>query len=649
MSSPPTAERKLKLQVVRLPTREKHVITDLVSSCTIGTFQQMVTAKFGVEPSLQALWIGGIPPKQIMTSDPTATIASLGIRHGDSIELREPELDEIEMRQGTGTWDKISMIDSNGMFKRRQMPADNSCQFHSIAYTCGNKQTGAAAASKMRELAANLVASDPSKYNTVLLGSPNSLYQEHILNPSTWGGSIELLLFSTHFQTEIISFDPKALREDVFGDNEEYEKRVFLIYSDDHYDALVYESNHSLTDQAIFSTKDDNAWARARDFILSLHQQMVASGQAVKQTEWRHNKDIKRSKNATQAEAERVKRVAAEKARISVTSADAIDTASVPSSTSTTSNLNNSSSTTATSTLAQASDSNEYMCPTCTCTNTLSARRCVACDAPNPNAPSATTTTSSSPPTSSSTYVSPTGGFNCCVCTAWNERPSPTCSVCGTNQTTGQSEPSSMGEDDVRTPLPQLESQLIGGEDDYPAYYGFTAHQRSILAQSWTCQACTMNNPPNTPCCTACQTPNSALQTAATGASASAAPASSSSSPPTTIKGKIKQMFKAPPPWICERCGKSQPSQLLMCGNCRLPNEGLRMRLATQQQQRKAQARHTLELMDYETRMGKFNGSNSFPLSSPCRLSCLFPFRMHLNVILIWSLVFFNCVSSMLP
>lgn len=55
----------------------------------------------------------------------------------------------------------------------------------------------------MRELAANIVASDPKLYNTAFLGSPNHLYQDQVLNPNTWGGAIELSIFAVHFQTEM--------------------------------------------------------------------------------------------------------------------------------------------------------------------------------------------------------------------------------------------------------------------------------------------------------------------------------------------------------------------------------------------------------------------------------------------------------------
>lgn len=189
MSAPAASERKIRLQVIRLPQREKHVISDIATALPIGAFQTMLQGKFDIQPERQLLYIAGVPPKSIATDDPSASLASLGIRPGDSIELRtlDAPMGEHEMKQGTGTWDLIGTISANsGSFQRKAMPADNSCLFHAIAWVCAGKQSGAAAAHKMRELAANLVASDPQRYNTLLLGSPNQLYQEHIMNPNTW-------------------------------------------------------------------------------------------------------------------------------------------------------------------------------------------------------------------------------------------------------------------------------------------------------------------------------------------------------------------------------------------------------------------------------------------------------------------------------
>ena len=87
-----------------------------------------------------------------------------------------------------------------GLFVRREMPQDNSCLFHSIAYVCQNRQTGSQVAFELRTSIAEVVAQQPGIYNATFLGTPNQMYQNMILNPDTWGGAIELSIFSILFQ-----------------------------------------------------------------------------------------------------------------------------------------------------------------------------------------------------------------------------------------------------------------------------------------------------------------------------------------------------------------------------------------------------------------------------------------------------------------
>lgn len=69
------------------------------------------------------------------------------------------------------------------------------------------------------------------------LSKPVEEYIQAISKPDTWGGAIELSIFSTHYRTEISSFDVQTGRVDRFGEGQ-YENRCVLVYSGIHYDAL---------------------------------------------------------------------------------------------------------------------------------------------------------------------------------------------------------------------------------------------------------------------------------------------------------------------------------------------------------------------------------------------------------------------------
>ena len=64
-------------------------------------------------------------------------------------------------------------------------------------------------------------------------------YISKILLPSTWGGAIELSIFTSHYQTEIASVDVETGRVDQFTPKglDLPENRCLVIYSGIYYDA----------------------------------------------------------------------------------------------------------------------------------------------------------------------------------------------------------------------------------------------------------------------------------------------------------------------------------------------------------------------------------------------------------------------------
>lgn len=119
----------------------------------------------------------------------------------------------------------------------RSMKDDNSCLFSAIAYLFENHDRNKAP--MLRELAAQLILSNPEKYSEGILGKKPESYVNWILKPNSWGGAIEIDLFSNYYKCEIASVDIKTLRVDIFGENQGYSQRSYLLYNGIHYDALV--------------------------------------------------------------------------------------------------------------------------------------------------------------------------------------------------------------------------------------------------------------------------------------------------------------------------------------------------------------------------------------------------------------------------
>ncbi len=119
---------------------------------------------------------------------------------------------------------------------RRIMKSDNSCLFNAVAYLT---ERSLESAEELRAIIASYVISDPDTYNEVYLGKPNQEYSEWIMNPTSWGGAIELQILSDYFKIEIGAVNIQTLRVDRFGEANNYSNRVFVIYDGIHYDSLV--------------------------------------------------------------------------------------------------------------------------------------------------------------------------------------------------------------------------------------------------------------------------------------------------------------------------------------------------------------------------------------------------------------------------
>ena len=72
------------------------------------------------------------------------------------------------------------------------------------------------------------------------------------MKPNSWGGAIELLIFSNYFKTCIVSVDVSTGRMDKFG-QDLYQNTCYLIYSGIHYDALAFSHGSSTEfDEVVF-------------------------------------------------------------------------------------------------------------------------------------------------------------------------------------------------------------------------------------------------------------------------------------------------------------------------------------------------------------------------------------------------------------
>jgi hypothetical protein len=128
-----SADKPIRLQVIKQPERIKHVFT-VTSELPVSSFQHQLFEIFKVPINLQQLY-SGFPPK-LCTIEADSTLLSIGLKPGDTLELRSSTQSQSipTMKKGTGKWEICPTVSKQGTFKRIQMPADNSCMFHAIAY-----------------------------------------------------------------------------------------------------------------------------------------------------------------------------------------------------------------------------------------------------------------------------------------------------------------------------------------------------------------------------------------------------------------------------------------------------------------------------------------------------------------------------------
>ncbi|KAF9117007.1 ubiquitin-specific protease otu1 [Mortierella sp. AM989] len=127
-------------------------------------------------------------------------------------------------------------VRDQGLLVVREVKDDNSCLFNAIAYTLDPSMKNNIQG--LRQIVAQAIEDDPDAYTDVILGRPRKEYCDWIRRENSWGGAIELAIFSKHYNIEIDSIDVSTNRVDRFGEGQ-YNQRALVMYSGIHYDALA--------------------------------------------------------------------------------------------------------------------------------------------------------------------------------------------------------------------------------------------------------------------------------------------------------------------------------------------------------------------------------------------------------------------------
>ncbi|XP_018493634.1 ubiquitin thioesterase OTU1 [Galendromus occidentalis] len=243
-----------KQLMLRIRTREgQHRIDCLTSDSTLAELKAVLLSLTG---ELVDRVLAGYPPSAISLDQESRTLEEAQVRSGDTLTVESPSTaggasgfsmkaeakpTEESNQVAPSTFDAGSNT-AAGILMRRVVPSNNSCLFTSVYFGISGGKFDIRAGADLRQIIAEAVASDPITYSEAFLGKPNREYCTWILNEDHWGGAIELAILSKHFQTEMVAVDTQNVRLNRFGEDENYSRRILLIYDGIHYDPLMLES-----------------------------------------------------------------------------------------------------------------------------------------------------------------------------------------------------------------------------------------------------------------------------------------------------------------------------------------------------------------------------------------------------------------------
>jgi ubiquitin thioesterase OTU1 len=246
MTSNLTLRVRTKTGMIKIPY--------LTSESTLKDLKTAISDLTGLSFSSVKI-LKGYPPKLLEGLNEESSLGSLSIKDGELFTLQETPNTELSKSshetKTTITSKKTiedkqpSQIKTRGVLLRKVVPSNNSCLFTSIHFVMENGDFNLDCQRSLRELIARTVKQDPVTFNQAILGKSNSDYCKWIQNPTSWGGSIEVMIMSKYYKVEICVVDIRSGRIDRFGEDCSYPLRVFIIYDGIHFDPLYLSLNGS--------------------------------------------------------------------------------------------------------------------------------------------------------------------------------------------------------------------------------------------------------------------------------------------------------------------------------------------------------------------------------------------------------------------
>jgi len=133
---------------------------------------------------------------------------------------------------------------------------------------------------QMRNMIAGAVRSDPGLWSDAILGKTREEYIRFILDPTKWGGQVELNILCSIVRVELAAVDIQSGRIDIYGQGSGYATRVYLLFSGIHFDAVVFGDHQDMRE---VQASDSVAQRAVEVLATSLRSQGAFTDQATMQ------------------------------------------------------------------------------------------------------------------------------------------------------------------------------------------------------------------------------------------------------------------------------------------------------------------------------------------------------------------------------
>lgn len=149
---------------------------------------------------------------------------------------------------------------------RRFVDADNSSLFSSIGYLVDNDHFNETTKLHFRQIISDYIKNN--NFEKDLFKITKEEYALKVLDTKTWGGMTEFKIFSDMYKIEIASIDVQTNKVDIYGKDNGFKRRIYLVFNGVYYDPLVLNNGEDLSeDITVFDSDDYETLKLFREYI----------------------------------------------------------------------------------------------------------------------------------------------------------------------------------------------------------------------------------------------------------------------------------------------------------------------------------------------------------------------------------------------